>query len=231
MYSVRIGEKHAYDDWGIILSSKVISPPTPQIKQVNIPLRDGALDLTETLSEEIRYNDRSISLAFTVVDPIKQWPAKISEIQNYVQGKRLKIVFDDDAAFYYIGRVAVNEFKSNKTIGTLVIECTVEPFKYDVLSSVVDWEWDIFDFDEGIINEAGELIVNGSRTINLICRKKRMLPIFTVSAAMTVTYDGEVFNLLPGEQKLYELFLIEGENELTFTGTGTVTIDYRGGSL
>lgn len=231
MIGVKIGEIHTYDDWGLILTDKVISPPVPRTNTVSVPLRDGSLDLTETLTDDVKYNDRKITLTFAVIDPIKEWPLKMSTVLNYLHGQRLKIVFDDDPAYYYIGRVAVNEWASDKRPGTLVIECTVDPFKYDVLSSAVDWEWDIFDFEDGIINETGELIVNGSTTITLICRKKRMFPIFTASTEMTVTFENEAFNLAVGKQKIYELFLTEGENELTFTGNGTVAIEYIGGSL
>lgn len=230
MIGVTIGEKHSFRDWGIILSSKVISPPEAQINKVDVPMRDGSIDLTERLTDDIKFKDRNITLNFTVTDK-STWTAKVSEIENYLHGKRLKIVFDDDLAFYYYGRVSVNKWATDKAIGSLVVECTVEPFKYDVLSSAVDWEWDVFDFEEGIINETGELIVNGETTISLICRRKRMFPIFTASEPMTVKYDGEIFILAAGEQKLYGLFLCEGVNELTFNGNGTVAIDYRGGSL
>ena len=230
MLGVTIGEKHSYKDWGIILSSKVISPPEPQINKVDVPLRDGSIDLTEALTNDVKYKDRTITLNFTVTDR-STWTAKVSEIQNYLHGKRLKIVFDEDLAFYYIGRVSVNKWETEKAIGSLVIECDVEPFKYDMISSAVDWEWDIFDFEEGILNETGQLIVNGERTIPLICRRKRMFPIFTASTAMTVEFEGEVFDLIKGEQKLYGIFLHEGINELTFKGNGVVSIDYIGGSL
>ena len=231
MNGVTIGEKHNYNDWGLILSEKVISPPVPKTSKVEVPMRDGSIDLTEALSDEVKFEDRLITLTFTVIDPIATWSAKISEIENYLHGKRMKIVFDDDLAFYYIGRVSVNKWTSNKNIGKLVVECEVEPFKYDMFSSAVDWEWDLFDFEEGIINETGQLIVNGSATISLICRRKRMFPIFTASAPMTMLYDGVTYNLLAASQKFYDLFLCEGVNEFTFTGNGTVSIDYIGGSL
>lgn len=231
MYGVTIGEKHSINDWGLVLSSRVISPPTPQTNYVSVPLRDGSIDLSGTLADDVKYNDRVITLTFTVVDPISEWSAKISMIQNYLHGKKMRIVFDDDIAFYYVGRASVNQWTSDRKLGTLVVECIVEPFKYDVLSSAVDWEWDIFDFEEGIINEMGELIVNGATTIALICRRKRMFPVFTASADMTITFEGETYTLKAGSQKIYDIFLCEGENELTFTGNGTVKIDYIGGSL
>lgn len=231
MIGVTIGEKHSYDDWGLILSSKTISPPVPKTNNVSVPLMDGTIDLTEILTEDIKYEDRNLKFTFSVVDKRKSWAEKISEIENYIHGKRMKIVCDDDPAFYYIGRVSVDNWNSDSRVGKLVVNCTVEPFKYDILSSAVDWEWDIFDFDQGIINETGELIVDGTRTITLICRRKRMFPIFTASAAMTVKFDGVTYNLPAGSNKIYDIFLCEGENELTFTGNGTVSIDYIGGSL
>lgn len=231
MIGVTIGEKHSFNDWGLILSSKTISPPVPKTNNVSVPLMDGTIDLTEILTDDIKFEDRNLKFTFSVVDKRKSLAEKISEIENYIHGKRMKIVCDDDPAFYYIGRVSVDNWNSDSRVGKLVVNCTVEPFKYDILSSAVDWEWDIFDFDQGIINETGELIVDGTRTITLICRRKRMFPIFTASAAMTVKFDGVTYNLPAGSNKIYDIFLCEGENELTFTGNGTVSIDYIGGSL
>ena len=231
MIGVTIGEKHSYDDWGLILSSKTISPPVPKTNNVSVPLMDGTIDLTEILTDDIKFEDRNLKFTFSVVDKRKSWAEKISEIENYIHGKRMKIVCDDDPAFYYIGRVSVDNWNSDSRVGKLVVNCTVEPFKYDILSSAVDWEWDIFDFDQGIINETGELIVDGTRTITLICRRKRMYPIFTASVAMTVKFDGVTYNLPAGSNKIYDIFLCEGKNELMFTGNGTVSIDYIGGSL
>jgi hypothetical protein len=54
-----------------------------------------------------------------------------------------------------------------------VIEADVDPFKYDVFSSDEDWEWDIFDFENGIINEAAEIVVNGATSFMLVGRRKR----------------------------------------------------------
>ena len=231
MNGVKIGNMHSFDDWGLILVSKQISTPEPQTNLVNVPMRDGSIDLTEVLTDDIKYNDRTITMLFEIMDSRTDWSAKTSAIQNYLHGKRLQIVFDDDCAFYYVGRLKVNEWSPNKSTAQMQIEATVEPFKYDIVSSAVDWEWDMFDFEEGIINETGELIVNGSTTITLICRRKRMFPVFTVSEDMTVTFDGEIYNLKAGSQKVSDICLCEGENEVTLAGNGTVSIDYIGGSL
>lgn len=231
MNGVRIGNKHSYDDFGLILSSKNIGIPSVQTNIVTVPLRDGTIDLTESVTGTPKYSDRTVQMTFSVIDPIKTWSAKISEIENYLHGQKMKVIFDDDPSFYYIGRLSVNSWASNKNIGTLIIDCNAEPFKCDIESSADEWEWDSFDFENGIINETGNIVVEGTKTVTLICGKKTVELSIITSADMTVTYKGKQYTLLEGTQKMYDIFFDEGENVLTFNGYGTVTIDYRGGRL
>lgn len=229
MVGVKFDDKHSWDDLGMILSSKEINPPKVQKNEIKVPVRDGSIDLTTAITDEVKFEDRKLHFEFTVIK--NRWETTISTIMECIHGKRMKIILDEDAAFYYIGTVEVNKWLSDAKTGSIVIDVTAEPFKYDIQSSAVNWEWDIFDFEEGIINETGGLIVNGTTTITLICRRKRMFPVFRASAEMTVTFEGETFNLKAGSQKVYDIFLSEGNNELTFKGNGTVSIDYIGGSL
>jgi len=231
MKGVLFGEKHSYRDFGLILSSKVISPPQPQTKLVDVPLRDGSIDLTESLTGDVKYKDRKITITFTVIDPVNMWSDKVSNIENYLHGRRMKIVFDDDCAFYYVGRVAVKDCKSQKGYGTLVIEGTCEPYKYDVQSTSEDWLWDIFDFETGYISEASGIVVDGQADIVIVGKRKQTYMTITASAEMTMEYEGTAYIIKEGTQKLYDVILPEGENKLSFTGTGTVTVDYTGGSL
>lgn len=230
MNGVMFGNKHSYRDFGLILSSKVINLPKVQTNRIIVPFRDGSIDLMSAVSDTPKYEDRTIQITFTFMDSVNKWSAKISEIENYLHGHRMKIIFDDDAAFYYEGNVEVNEWRSSKNIGTLVIECIASPYKYDICSSADDWEWDFFDFENGIINETKDVKVNGATKVNLICRKKSIIT-FDASDAMVLIYDNKSFDLRKGKQKIYDLFLNEGENELVFRGYGTVTVDYIGGSL
>ena len=48
---------------------------------------------------------------------------------------------------------------------------------------------------------------------------------------MSVSYNGTTYNIIEGINKLYEMILDEGENTLTFNGSGSVLIEYTGGSL
>lgn len=222
---------HSYRDYGLILNKKEIGSPSVKVYEIDVPYRNGKIDLTDKANGQVSYDDRQLKFTFTCLDPMIDWAKKYSELLNTFHGQKMNVICDDDISFYYVVRLKVNTWESDKNIGKIVIEGSAEPYKYDVNSSSVEWEWDSFDFEEGIINEMGELVVSGELSVTLICRKKLMFPTFIVSSQMTVTYKNEAYNLKAGKQKIFDLFLEEGKNVLIFKGNGTVSIDYIGGML
>lgn len=161
----------------------------------------------------------------------KTWKNQKSEIANYLHGKKFKIILDEDSSFYYYGRAEVNQFKSNKSIGTITIECNVEPYKYDLTSSNEDWLWDSFSFEDGIINETKDLTVNKELEVTICGRRKRVIPKISCDNPLKLIFNGQTYNLLAGVNYSPDVEICEGENKLKFVGDGTVTIEYRGGSL
>ena len=231
MKGVKIGDRHTYKDWNLILISTDIGFPDPKTETIDIPGADGELDFSEVLTGDISYNNRTISIQLEMVDKFENWRNKISEISNYLHGKKLKIIFDEDPSFYYFGRLSVNDFKSNKSTGTITIEANVEPYKYDLFSSLEDWLWDPFNFDNGIINETNNLQVDGELEVKIVGRRKKVIPKITCDNELQLLFNGQTYNLLEGTSYSPEIEICEGENILKFIGNGTVTIEYRGGSL
>lgn len=133
--------------------------------------------------------------------------------------------------FYYKGTAQINDFKSDKSIGTITIECDVDPYKYDIQSSIEDWLWDHFSFEDGIINQTKDIAVNGSKEIIIYGRRKRVVPKITCDNEMQVVFNSKTYDLLAGTQKVLNIEICEGRNVLKFIGNGTVSIEYRGGSL
>ena len=82
------------------------------------------------------------------------------------------------------------------------------------------------------MNEFKNLQVSGSKTIILIADENESIATVTTDAVMTFTFQDENITVPIGTTKLYFTLPFEkGENTITITGTGTVTIDYRGGRL
>ena len=96
MTGVTFGTKHSYNDFGLILSSKNISLPKAKTKTVEVPGADGVLDLTECLTDDVKYKNRTLQFTFTVIDPLASWAAVLSEVTNFLHGRKLRIYMDWD---------------------------------------------------------------------------------------------------------------------------------------
>lgn len=228
---VKFGNKHTYNEWNLILTSTDISFPDVKKETLDIPGADGELDFTESLTNDVKYKNRKITFNFVIVHERSKWTTLISEIANYLHGQEFKIILDNDMNFYYIGRAEVNKFKSDKSIGGIVIEADVEPYKYDLTSSAEDWLWDPFNFEDGIINETKDILVNGEKEIAIYGRRKKVVPKITCDNEITVVFNSNEYKLSSTTQKVLDIQICEGKNTLLFKGNGTVTIEYRGGSL
>ena len=230
LYGIQYGDYHTMTDWGLITKSFVISPPEPKTNYVDIPAVDGQLDFTQALTGEVPFKNRKITGTFTVMDKRSGWDEKFSTIMDLIHGKYLKIVKDTDPEYYYIGRVTVNSWKSNKATSEIVIDADVYPYKYSINSTLDPWLWDdtIFSPDY-YIQEFNQMQVDGEKTINLIGGTKNIAPKFIVASdeGMRVTYDGHTYDLPNGTSRVLGITLKHGDNLLTFTGWGTVSVEYR----
>lgn len=129
MKGVTFGSYHSYDDFNLILSQKIIGTPSPKTNVIDIAGGDGVLDLTEYFGD-VKYNNRSISFDFSTTVPQAQFMDLFSKVQNALHGQKLRITLDDDPEFYYVGRISVSEWKADKSIGKLTIDCDCEPWKW-----------------------------------------------------------------------------------------------------
>ena len=144
----------------------------------------------------------------------------------------MRAVLEDDPSYYYEGRFAVNAWKSNKERSSITVDYDVNPYKKDILGTDEEWIWDTFNFETGIIRYYKDLPVNGSLSITVVVDMMPVSPMITTSTTgMTVTFDGEVHNLSKGVNHVPALILPQGQNVLTFTGVGAVTIGLTGGRL
>lgn len=208
-----------------------VQPPVPKTIYRDIPGADGSLDLSTAIAGRIVYERRVITLNFGCGYPVNKWPDVFSNILQNFHGREGKLIFDDDPMYYYSGRMTVSEYSRVRTLGTFTISVNADPYKYELTSSDEDWLWDPFSFENGIIRDYKELEVDGMLSLSIPGTQRWVIPEITVSTAMTVNHEGKDYELKPGTNKIYGIIIKEGENMLMFTGTGTVTISYRGGIL
>lgn len=227
---------HTYERWKLGLLS--IEKTYPEIKKITepIPGSDLFIDLTESLDGEVHYEPRKLTFTFDAMDcDYECWETLLSDIADELHGQNKKIILDTDPSFYYVGRCVVSTNKSNPITAEVVIEAEVEPYKYEMFSSLEDWDWDSFNFETGIIREYRDLTVDGSLTLTIEGRRKRVIPTFAVNSVdgsgLKVKFEGATYDLPDGNVRVLNIAIRQGENTLLFSGNGTVSVDYRGGRL
>lgn len=189
IYGVTFGDKHTYRDWGLLPTLRPeVSPPEPKITRVNIPGADGALDLTQALTDDVKYKNRKIDFEFLVIGGRERWSMLYSDILDYLHGQIMQIVLDEDPEYYYNGRVEVDSWKSNQDTSRIAIVAEVEPYKLSRISTVDPWLWDTFNFETGIITNYNAMPFDsvttpGQRFYCIVTGRKWIVPEFTVTSS------------------------------------------------
>lgn len=233
-HSINIGDINTWDDWHIVPASRpLIAAPQVKTSFINLPGGDGALDLTEVLAGRPTYQRRSGSWEFIVMNDYGDWATRYSEIMEYLQGKQFRIILDDDPEYYYIGRLSVNEWRSQAYWSRIVINYNVDPYKRSIDGYGDLWLWDPFNFNTGSIHDYRKLIVDNTLSVDFVNSSMiDVKPIISASNGnIRMTYDGETYNLNKGPNQIYDLTFPPGTSQLTFTGKGTISIESIGGQL
>lgn len=93
---VTFGIKHSYEDFGLILSSKEIGLPTPKTELVSVIGRNGDLDLTDALGDDVKFENRKLSFTFSLLNGARDWTATLSNLSNYLHGKKMELTDSRD---------------------------------------------------------------------------------------------------------------------------------------
>lgn len=216
-------------DFGFFINDIKFGDAVLKKNIIEIPCSSNYLDFSDCFGD-VNYNLRKIYIYLNKRSK-KDYLLGYSKLQNCLHGKKFKIINSKDKAFYWVGRVEIGEFSPYPNVNEIIIECEVEPFKYDLNASNEDWEWDPFDFECGIINETKELLIDGSLNIVIWGRRKKVVPKFICENPLQLIFKNNTYNLPSGTCYIPDVEIEEGKNTLKFIGSGTATIEYRGGSL
>ena len=213
MSDIRFGTKWAHADYGLIVAPYAIPMPEPQMNFVEIPGRDGALDLSEAFGT-VRYTDRIIPLTLYARAP---FDTSISAFAADVHGRRMNVIFDRDPTYYYDARMTIEDVERHWGYCELSLECRVKPYKLEQFETAIT------------------VLPTGIATVTLTNTRMPVVPSITVSAEMTLTFTiagvGYTINLAAGSHIVPSLVLTDGETKIDITGTGSITFTYRKGAL
>ena len=206
--------KHTWTDWSLLpVSIPTFAPAVPALSLETVPGASGAIDYTEALTGAVPFQNRQGSFEFIVL-PDQAYETAKSEIAQFLAGKTLNCILDDDPNYFYSGRFWVNDAASNRGYGTIVISYEVDPYKYSVatvnLSNV--WSYNLNALKYHVI----ELDTSESLTlINPSATGVKMK--VTTTAGISISKGGTTESC-PEGTKTTTMALSSGSNSLTITG-------------
>lgn len=198
-------------DWRLVLTAKSTPDPDAKTNYVKLDGVSGTLDLSEALTGEVVYNDRTVTASFMASEGThKERDALLRRITAALHGKKIQIIEPDDPEHYFLGRVKIKNKQNQLAYATFDLEATCEPWRYAVNES------------ERRVDVAGAVdvvIVNGG--------DKTVCPTIKVDGTVSITVNGATTELTTGSYKITDLRLAWGYNVVAVSGYGTVTFVYR----
>lgn len=212
-----LGDFNTFYDWRLYLTAKDIPDAEVNTKYVNIDGMSGSIDLSESLTGEVTYKDRTISATFwTDTGNYKDRETLLQSIVSSLHGKKIKIIEPDDTDHYFYGRVKIKSKTNNQAYAEITLEAICEPWRYAI--------------DETV----RRVDVNSRKTTKLVINNngiKTLCPVIRVTGTVEIIRNGRIIKLLDGVYKLYDIKLYPGVNIITILGNGSATFEYREATL
>lgn len=200
----------------LTLTGWELSPAVAQTNYVAVPGRNGKLDLSFALTDGTPvYDSRTLTATFETSEGTRlERKARFDTMVNWLDGWSMNIQLPDDDAHYITGRVHVAVNYNDLAHGAVTVTAVCDPWRYameetEILLTATD--------EAQTVN-----IVNGGR--------KTQAPMLTISgdgAEVSLVYGTHSWNLGAGVYVLPDLLLVQGDNLLTYGGTGEAKITYR----
>lgn len=224
---------NTWDDWHLIPGSRpTMAMPGVVTKFIEVPGRDGTIDLSEFLVKRPVYGDRSGSFQFYVDNDHEYWIAIYEKIASFLHGKKLKFVLEDDPNWFYEGRITMSGWASEKDYSQVTLNYQVGPYKTNIRKAGEDdMLWDTFNFDTdydyyGLHSISLNPVV--SKSIPIYDFGVAISPTLTLVSGQYVTADfGGVSQTISqiGQSKPLGSSTY-GENFLTISGDGVAKVSF-----
>lgn len=204
---------HTGDDLDLVQEKKEIGKPTPQSFTVQVPGRNGLLNLTKGLTGKVTYYNRPLSFQYFGTGD-RERLLYLDAYMSRFHGETIRIVDDDYPGYYYEGEAQVEtEFSKSGNYITIKLTVDAQPFRL---------KW-----DPTIVSRS----ISGDTKIRLYNESIPAIPEIKVTSTMTINFGSVNVTLEAGTYSVESLELQRGVNDFLVTGTGVITIKYQEGAI
>lgn len=206
--TVIIDDCNLRDTFDVVMTSKQISNAEIKSETIDVPCSNGTIDLSQALTGDVVYENRKIKIELEKLEPTGNLLSFQSKFDNKFNGKYVKVVFEEDPDYYWVGRCSV-EHDIDKVIDSITIEIDAYPFKYKKNKTVVTET------------------IETSKTIVCSNLRKWVTPSFKASSDMDILFESNHYSIGTTAKLLPGLIFKQGDNTLEVTGNGTIEITYQ----
>ncbi len=198
------------------LASWELSPAEHRQQLVEVPGRDGELDLSTALTDGVpRYGSRQLVATLERSDGTRlDREAAINTMVNWLDGWRLDIRLPDDEGHYLQGRVHVAKNYNDLAHASVTVTAICDPWRYNNNETVLN-------FTAGETVQTARLTNSGRRSV---------VPVLQITgdgAAVTLVYGSASWVLGAGTYQLPDLVVHQGGISVEYSGTGVLRFTYR----
>jgi len=227
MYGISFKNKHSYDDFGLTIKSKELSPPKKIKIKDKVPFMNGAYDFSGLYGEQ-SYEERELQYVFNLVCKNKiEMNIKKMQILDWLMNS-FKDTLKDDViqGYYFLAECEDVDFNEDGFQAEINVSFSAYPFKLSDLLEGNDI-WNSFNFELDYAQNT-KFDVDNSLDITLYnLGVKKLTPSVICSTSMQVIKGSTTYNFNSGTSKDWRFSLDLGENNLTLKGNGTIEFLFR----
>lgn len=213
----------SFRDLHLILLKTEEVPPQPKLNLIDIPGANGSKDMSDQPAGRVVYGDREFTWTFGLY-PNDRWEQRYRLVSNALNGKyceKIKIParggYRDD--YYFVGRLSVTKYKRDGLRREITVKAVCRPYAYRLYET----------------NRTYDLTTESRSIVHYLDDGMPVIPKLTTTAEeTTIVFNGKTFVVSAGAYQFPDIEFTEGENTLeakVTSGTGTLNVNYRGGSL
>lgn len=204
---------HTGDDLDLVQEKKEIGKPTPQSFTVQVPGRNGLLNLTKGLTGKVTYYNRSLSFQYFGTGD-RERLLYLDAYMSRFHGETIRIVDDDYPNHYYEGEASVETtFAPSGNYITIKLTVDAQPFRLKLEPTIYSRS------------------VSGIADIRLYNESIPAIPEITLSSEMTVEFGAVGYTLEAGTYSIESFELQRGVNDFVVSGEGVITFKYQEGAI
>lgn len=198
------------------LTGWTLDPVSIRANYVEVPGRDGDLDLSTALTDGVpRYGNRTLTATFECSEGDRlHRETLINTMVNWLDGWRMDITLPDDETHYLTGRVHVIPEYNDPAHAAIAVEVVCDPWRYSIYETVIT-------LTSGETETTTQLPNSGRRTV---------VPTLVISgegAEVLLVFGSASWALGAGTYQLPDLVLNQGGAEIKYSGVGVLSFTYR----